>query len=184
LGKEENVMSSEKIPQISQSDDSVAVRKLYEELMTAWNRGSGEAFAAGFTEDGDLIGFDGTHLKGRKEIAPFHQRLFDTYLKGTRLVGTVTDVQFLSADIALLHAVGGTIMRGKSAPARERDSIHTLVAIRSRSDWRFAAFQNTRLRPMGRDARGTFIWLFTDWLWKVFGKLNPAPGARSTGAVL
>jgi len=22
---------------------------------------------------------------------------------------------------------------------------------------------------MGRDARGTLIWLFMDWLWKVFG---------------
>jgi hypothetical protein len=78
-------------------------------------------------------------------------------------------VRFLSPDVALLHAVGGTIMRGKSAATSERDSIQTLVAIRSGGNWRFAAFQNTRVRPMGRDARGTFIWLFTDWLWKVFG---------------
>jgi uncharacterized protein (TIGR02246 family) len=91
--------------------------------MDGWNRGSGDAFAAVFTEDGDLIAFDGTHFKGRKEIAPFHQELFDKWLKGTRLVGKVDDVRFLSPGVALVHAVGSTVMRGKNEPSPERDSI-------------------------------------------------------------
>ena len=62
-------MSSERIPKVSQSDDAAAVRAIYEQLMNAWNQGSGEAFAAGFGEDGDLIAFDGTHFKGRNQIA-------------------------------------------------------------------------------------------------------------------
>jgi uncharacterized protein (TIGR02246 family) len=163
-------MSLEKFHwQTTQSDDEAAVRALYEQLMAGWNKGSGEAFAAPFAEDGDLIGFDGTHLKGRHEIASFHQPLFDKWLKGTRLVGEVKSVRYLSPDVALMHAVGGTVMRGKSQPSPERDSIQTLVAIKRSGEWRLAAFQNARLRPMGRNARGTFIWLFTDWLWKVFG---------------
>jgi uncharacterized protein (TIGR02246 family) len=140
--------------------------------MEAWNSGSGEAFAAVFTEKGDLIGFDGVRFKGRQEIAPFHQRLFETFLKGTRLIGQVTDVRFLSPEVALMHACGGTVLRGKSKPAPERDSIQTLVATKRDGKWRLAAFQNTRVRPMGRDARGTMIWLFTDWLWKVMGPKN------------
>ena len=78
-------------------------------------------------------------------------------------------MRFLSPDVALMHALGGTVMRGKSRPAPERDSIQTLVAIKRNGEWRLAAFQNTRVRPMSRNARSTFIWLFTDWLWKVFG---------------
>jgi uncharacterized protein (TIGR02246 family) len=62
-------------PSTSQSTDEVDVRALYQQMMDAWNTGSGEAYAAPFAEDGDLIGFDGTHFKGRREIAPFHQRL-------------------------------------------------------------------------------------------------------------
>src|SRR5262249_24458239 len=120
-------MSSERVPEASRSDDEAAIRRLYEQAMDAWNKGSGEAFAAVFTEDGHLVAFDGTHFQGRKEIAPFHQRLFDTYLKGTRLVGTVTDVQFLSSDVAVSHAVGGTIMRVKPLPRRSE--------IRSRHSW-------------------------------------------------
>ena len=150
--------------------DEVAVRDLYRELMDSWNRGSGEAFAAVFTEDGDLVAFDGTHFEGRAQIAPFHQELFDKWLKGTRLVGRVKDVRFLSPDVALMHAVGSTIMRGKSVPSPERDSIQTLVATRQNGEWRLAAFQNTRLRIM-RNGVAFLVSTFSDLLWKIF-RLN------------
>src|SRR3712207_3847368 len=135
--------------------DEESVRDLYRELMDGWNRGSGEDFAAVFTEDGDLVAFDGTHFEGREEIAPFHQELFDKWMKGTRLVGRVKDVRFLSPDVALMHAVGSTIMRGKSEPSPERDSIQTLVAVRRDGQWRLAAFQNTRLRIMRKIGRAS-----------------------------
>jgi uncharacterized protein (TIGR02246 family) len=137
--------------------------------MDAWNRGSGADLTEVFASDGDLVGFDGTHLKGPQEIGPFHQRLLDKWLKGSRLVGKVTDVRFLSPDVAVLHAVGGTVMRGKRAAAPERDSIQTLVATRQEGgDWRLAAFQNTRLRLMGGGGRAFLAWTLSDWLWKVF----------------
>ena len=151
------------------TNDEAAVRALYEQVMEGWNRGSGEAFAAPFAEDGDLIGFDGTHVKGRAEIASFHQPLFDKWLKGTRLVGEVKSVHFLTPEVALMHAIGGTVMRGKSEPSPERDSIQTLVATKRGDRWCLAAFQNTRTRPMARSAGATVLWLFSDWLWKAFG---------------
>jgi uncharacterized protein (TIGR02246 family) len=66
---------------------------LYQHLMDGWNKGSSEAFAAPFAEDGDLVGMDGTHLKGHQEIISFNQQLFDTYVKGSRLVGKVRSVR-------------------------------------------------------------------------------------------
>jgi hypothetical protein len=90
-------------------------------------------------------------------------------------VGQVKDVRFLSPDVALMHAVGGTVMRGKSEPSRERDSIQTLVATRQEGgEWRLAAFQNTRVRPMGRNAASFLIWALSDLLWKVFGPKQEA----------
>jgi hypothetical protein len=50
--------------------DEATVRDLYQQLMDGWNGGSGESFAAVFTQDGELVAFDGTHFKGRSEIAP------------------------------------------------------------------------------------------------------------------
>jgi uncharacterized protein (TIGR02246 family) len=151
------------------STDEAAVRDLHRRLMDAWNQNSGAAFAHLFTEDGDLVGFDGHHLKGRSEIGPFHQRLFDKWLKGSRLVGKVEDVRFLSPDVALMHVVGGTIMRGKSEPSPSRDSIQTLVATRQGGEWRLAAFQNTRLRLMSEKARPFLAWTLSDFVWKVLG---------------
>jgi uncharacterized protein (TIGR02246 family) len=147
--------------------DEAAVQVLYQQMMDAWNQGSAEAFAAPFDDESDFIAFDGTHFKGRHEIASFHQPLFDKWLKGTRLVGQVMSVRFLSSDIAVMHAIGGTVMRGKSAPAPERASIQTLVAARQGGEWRLAAFQNTRMRPIGRNIAGTLVWMLSDWLWKV-----------------
>src|SRR5829696_2176912 len=115
---------------VNHAADEEAARDLYRELMDGWNRGSGEAFAAVFAEDGDLVAFDGTHFEGREEIAPFHQQLFDKWLKGSRLVGEVKDVRFLGPDVAVMHAVGSMVMRGKSEPSPERDSIQTLVTVR------------------------------------------------------
>ena len=163
------------------SADEAAVRALYQQLMDGWNQGSGDAFAAVFTEDGDLIGFDGTHFKGRQEIAPFHQQLFDKWLKGSRLVGQVKDVRLLHPDIALMHAVGGTVMRGKSEPVPERDSIQTLVATRQDGEWRLAAFQNTRLHPMDSSAGPFLVWTLSDLLWKVFRLIKQRIGRHRQG---
>ena len=88
----------------AQSTDEAAVRALYQQLMDGWNQGSAEAFATPFAEDGDLIAFDGTHFRGHQEIVPFHQRLFQTHFKGTRLVGQVTSVRFLGPDVVLMYA--------------------------------------------------------------------------------
>lgn len=167
----DNEMYAQKTDDVRAAEGDVAqVQALYTELMDGWNQGSGEAFASPFAADGELIGFDGTHLRGRREIAVFHQPLFDKWLKGTRLVGEAKSVRFLSRDVALVHAVGGTVMPGKSTPAPERDSIQTLVATRRDGEWRLEAFQNTRVRPMGRSNRNTLLWLATDWLWKRLGR--------------
>ena len=45
-----------------------------------------------FAVDGDFVGFDGKHLKGRQEIITFHQQFINTHLKVTRLVGKVRSV--------------------------------------------------------------------------------------------
>lgn len=146
--------------------DAEEIRALYHATMEGWNAGSGEAFAAPFAEEADFIAFDGTRFHGREEIARFHDPLLKTHLKGTRLVGDVTDVRFVAPDAAVLHARGGAIMRGRREPARERDSLQTMVAVRNDGRWQLAAFQNTRVRPIGRNVLGTMLWLVTDWLWK------------------
>ncbi len=150
----------------SRGADEAAIRDLFGQLLDAWGRGDGDAYGALFTDDADYVAFDGTHTKGRAAIAGSHQALFDTHLKGTRLTGTISTVRFVAPDVALGHASGGTIMRGRRTPAPERDSIQTLVAIKLRGEWRFTAFHNARVRPIGRSVAAFLIWTLSDVLWR------------------
>jgi len=155
--------------------DEAKIRALFDDLLADWGRGDGEAYGSRFTEDADYVAFDGTRTKGRADIAASHQQLFDKWLKGTRLTGRVLSVTFLSSDVALVHTTGGTVTRGKTKPSPERDSIQTLVAVREDAEWRFAAFHNTRVRPIGGSAVTFLIWAITDRLWRIFapGKEGP-----------
>jgi uncharacterized protein (TIGR02246 family) len=163
-------------PADADDPDEVAVRALYQQAMDGWNAGSGERFAAPFIEDGDFVAFDGVHFRGREQIAAFHQQLFDKWMKGSRLVGGVEKVHFVSPDVAVVLAAGNTVMRGKSRPARERASIQTLVAVRGHSEWRLAAFHNTRIRPIGANTRTFLLWTLFDRLWRLLRlSTNPAP---------
>lgn len=152
------------------SPDERAVRGLRQTMIDGWNNGDAEAFASVFAADADLIAFDGTHIQGRDAIVAMHEPLFRTYLKGTRLVGEVVDVFLVEpGKLALMHTRTGTIMSGKNDIAAERDSIQTFGAAHQDGEWRFVAFHNNRIRPMGRNAGGTMIWLLSDWLWTHVG---------------
>ena len=148
--------------------DEAKIRALFGDLLGDWGRGDGEAYGSRFTEDADYVAFDGTHTRGRREISTSHQQLFDKYLEGTRLTGCVLSIKFIRKNVALVHATGGTVMRGKTRPSPERASIQTLVAVRESEEWRFAAFHNCRVRPIGSGAAGFLIWALTDKLWRVF----------------
>ena len=151
-----------------QTTDRAAIRDLFERLLEDWARGDGEAYGSRFTEDADYVAFDGTRTVGRERISTSHQQLFDRYLRGTRLTGRIESIRFLGPDVAIVHASGGTILGGKTRPSPERDSIQTLVAVRGDGGWRFAAFHNSRVRPIG--SFGGFLrWAITDLLWKTFG---------------
>jgi uncharacterized protein (TIGR02246 family) len=125
------------------TSEEEAVRDLFGRLLDAWGRGDGHAYGALFTEDADYVAFDGSHTKGRRAIAESHQKLFDSWLKGTRLLGKITALRFLGPDIALVHATGETLMPGKDKPVRP--SIQTLVAVNREGTWLFTAFHNTRI---------------------------------------
>ena len=148
--------------------DEAKIHALFENLLGDWGRGDGEAYGSRFTEDADYVAFDGSRTRGRREISASHQRLFDKFLKDTRLTGRILSIRFLGPDVALVHTTGGTIMRGKTKPSPERASIQTLVAVREGADWLFTAFHNSRVRPIGRGPAGFLIWALTDKLWRIF----------------
>jgi uncharacterized protein (TIGR02246 family) len=127
--------------------DAAAIRALVDQAVRAWGKGDGAAYAAVFDDDADYVTFGGMHLKGRGAIAKQHQQLFDTALKGTRLQLRITNLRFLTPNVALTHAVGGILDEpGQTEVAPTRNSLQILVWRKRDGAWRCAALQVTRIR--------------------------------------
>ena len=163
------------------SSDEREIRALHKRMLEAWGAGDGEAFAAPFSDDAVFIGFDGSVMRGREQIASTHQEVFDRWMKGTRLVEHRTEVRFVDTGVAIVHTLGGTVMRGKSEPTPERDSIQTLVAVRDAGGWSFVSFQNTRIRPIATGAVSALLWLVPDSLWRLLFTLSNTAPRKVTG---
>jgi uncharacterized protein (TIGR02246 family) len=147
----------------NQHQDETVIHTLFDELLAAWGRGDGHAYGALFTDNADYVAFDGSHTKGQRTIAESHQKLFDSWLKGTRLSGEIVSLRFLKPDVAIIHATGATLMPGKDRPVRP--SIQTLIAVKQDDVWRFAAFHNTRIVH-----RNAFQWVLFGIATKIFGR--------------
>lgn len=146
-------MNSQSTQSYSEADEA-AVRALPERMIDAWNRGSGDDFAAPFSEGAHFVAFEGTHLEGRRQIALFHERIFNTVVKGTRLEGEVKFVHFPIPQVAVMHAVGSTSLPGRTALSPSRDSMQLFLAMRRDGAWRLEAVLNARKLTMERQ----FLW--------------------------
>jgi uncharacterized protein (TIGR02246 family) len=148
-----------------QSSDVAAIRSILPALIEAWDRGDGAGYASQFEEQSDFIAFDGVRHQGRARNASFHQEVFDTVLRGTRLVGDVEEVRFITGDVALLHMTGAALMPWQDGITADRHSRQSVVVVRRKEGWRIASLHNARIRPVRIPPKGSLLLrLFMGWV--------------------
>jgi uncharacterized protein (TIGR02246 family) len=118
------------------------IRALYAQFLDGWNRRSGAAVAAGFADDGDIVGFDGSHHRGRLSIAADLRQVFGSHPTAT-YVGVVRSVRPVTADVAVLLAHAGMIPPGGDDFDPDLHTVHTLVAVAEGGRWRISLLQAT-----------------------------------------
>ncbi|MGY2004866.1 SgcJ/EcaC family oxidoreductase [Blastococcus sp. SYSU DS1024] len=119
------------------------IQALYAEFIDGWNRRSGAAVAAGFADDGDIIGFDGSHHRGRLSIAADLRQVF-TSQQTPAYVAVVRSVRPVGQGVAMLTAHAGMIPAGASDLDPELNAVHTMIAVDDgRGRWRISLFQVT-----------------------------------------
>jgi uncharacterized protein (TIGR02246 family) len=131
---------------IAMSDE---VERLYRRLLEAWNAHDGDAMAACFAEDGEMIGFDGSHVQGRTEIAEHLNSVFADH-ETAAFIAKIRSVRSLTSDVALLRAAAGMVPPGGSDINPAANTHHTVVAEKLDGEWRIALFQNTPAQFHGR----------------------------------
>jgi uncharacterized protein (TIGR02246 family) len=124
--------------------DRTAIADLMQWMTESWDAGDGASYAELFTDDCDCITTDGTHLKGREQTARHHRALFETVLKGSRLVFEgQPQIRLLTANIVVMHAMCSVHLPRPCANPR-RQSPQTYVLVRgSEACWHIAAFHWT-----------------------------------------
>ena len=126
-----------------------AIKALYRQLLEAWNRQDAKSYAALFSDDANMIGFDGSQIDGQAAIEEHLSAIF-AHHKTARYVWKVREVRFLTPEIALLRGVVGMIPPGKSDIMPERNAIQSLIAEKYVDEWGITLFQNTPARFDGR----------------------------------
>jgi uncharacterized protein (TIGR02246 family) len=108
-------------------------------------QGDPKAYAGVFTADADYVTFLGSHYKGRKAIAASYAPLFKKLLKGSRLDAEITQLRFLTSDVALIQATAA-VTRKSGRRGRPHTRVNTSIAVRTEVGWLLAASQNTTHR--------------------------------------
>jgi len=132
-----------------ESDDGVKVRLLYQTLLEAWNDKDAHEMAELFSENGNVIGFDGSQMDGRKQIESVLGQIFADHPTPV-YVAAVREVRFLAPGVALLRAIAGMVPRGHSEINPALNAVQSLIATKEQDRWRIALFQNTPAALHGR----------------------------------
>jgi uncharacterized protein (TIGR02246 family) len=80
------------------------VVEVYHRLLERWNERDAEGFAALFVDGGHAIGFDGSGMDGRAEIASTLAAVFQNERTGT-YVSTVREVREIAPGVILLRSI-------------------------------------------------------------------------------
>ena len=133
----------------TRQSDEEQVRALYQALLQAWNERNAEEMAGCFAADGGLVGFDGTPIESREQIAAHLRPIFASHPTAA-YVGKVRELRFLGSDVALLRAVAGMVPPGQRDINPSVNTVQTMVAERDGTEWRIVMYQNTPAAFHGR----------------------------------
>lgn len=129
------------------ADDEL--RSLYSRLIEGWNAADAEAMAGAVARDGLVIGFDGSQMLGREQVAAELGRIFADH-ETASYVTKVRSVTAVGDSGGLLLAVAGTVPPRGSELMPERNAIQSVAARRTGDGWEVVLFQTTPARFDGR----------------------------------
>ncbi|MBS1492370.1 MAG: SgcJ/EcaC family oxidoreductase [Bacteroidetes bacterium] len=122
--------------------DENDIRKLYHNLLQAWNENDAKGMSELCTDRANFIGFDGSQHDGKENIEKQMQQIFTEH-KVNPYVYKVREVRFLNSDSAILRSVVSMVNPEGTDIIPQVNAVQTLVAAKHDSKWLVEIFQNT-----------------------------------------
>jgi uncharacterized protein (TIGR02246 family) len=128
--------------QATTNAEETAIRSLYRALINSWNNMDANGYASLFTDDANLIGFDGSQANGKKSIQQHLTDVFAQHKVATYVI-IIREIRFLTPDVVVLRSMAGMIPPGKTDINPDTNAIQTLIAQKENDVFKIALFQNT-----------------------------------------
>lgn len=125
------------------------VHALYQGLIDAWNNRNASGMAQLFTNEGEMIGFDGSLLSGSEEIFAHLTHIFEEH-PTPPFVCKVKNVRQLNSTTFILRAIAGMKPPGKSDLDPGLNTHQTLLAVQIDGRFGIELFQNTPAQFHGK----------------------------------
>lgn len=129
--------------------DEKQLEQLYKELLACWNNSDAQGYANLFTENANVIGFDGSQLNGKAQIESSLRQIFKDHTVAS-YVSIVEEVRSIGSCAYLLRAVVGMIPPGGHDIMSERNAIQSMVAMKEEDKFAIVLFHNTPAAFHGR----------------------------------
>ena len=118
-------------------NERVRVLSAYRQLLEAWNNRDAEAFASAFEEDGSSVGFDGSPMNGRTEIASTLRTIFENH-QTAAYIAKVREVRALGSGVVLIRAVVGMVPPGEKELNPATNAVQSVVTVETGTDMKMA----------------------------------------------
>ncbi|ASN07455.1 DUF4440 domain-containing protein [Virgibacillus necropolis] len=131
------------------AEESEEIYVLYQQLIDAWNKRDANGMAELFTNEGELIGFDGSLTSGSNEVFSHLKPIFEEH-PTPPFVYKIKGIRKLDSDTGIVRAIAGMVPPGGKELDPSLNAHQTLVAVKNRGNWQIELFQNTPAQFHGR----------------------------------
>jgi uncharacterized protein (TIGR02246 family) len=130
------------------ADDEAAIRRVLDNLVSAWNRGDATAFSSQVRDDVTFTNVFGAVHFGHDEFERRHGDVFKGFLKDTRIAMTARKLRFVRPDVAIAD-VDMAYPTFQTPPSNVRPMadgiVHSallMVLVKEAGDWWISAYHN------------------------------------------
>jgi uncharacterized protein (TIGR02246 family) len=133
-------------------NEEIAIRKLMDNMMDAWNRGDAKAFGTYSRADTMFTNVYGNRHVGREEFDRRHEELFRGVFGGTTLTMSLETLRVLAPNVAVVDVdfrISGCRKLPPGVTVDPDGAIATcllMVLVNEHGNWSIAAYHNVAAR--------------------------------------
>ena len=133
--------------------DEIAIRKIVQDEIAAWNRGDAAAYSRQFAADGTFTNIRGQFFVGYEAFLKQHEVIFQGIFRNTTLQQDIVSLKFIGPDIAVVDALTSVTGMAETAPGIATDSKGRLrtrlmqVVARRGAEWKIVVYHNVDVKP-------------------------------------